>query len=104
EGPIPGAIGPNGAEKTTLVQLITGLLRPASGQVQIDGEDVTGSRPWVIAHDGVARTFQIVRPFRGLTDRENVAIGAMHGNERDLTVRDSLATADELLELVGIAK
>jgi len=104
EGQILGVIGPNGAGKSTLVNLITGLLRPTSGQVLIDGEDVTGSRPWVIAHDRVARTFQIVKPFRGLTVRENVAIGAMHGNERDLTVRDSLATADELLELVGIAK
>ena len=99
EGQILGVIGPNGAGKSTLVNLITGLLRPTSGQVLIDGEDVTGSRPWVIAHDRVARTFQIVKPFRGLTVRENVAIGAMHGNERDLTVRDSLATADELLEL-----
>jgi branched-chain amino acid transport system ATP-binding protein len=102
-GQILGIIGPNGAGKSTLINLITGQLRPTSGQVLIDGKDVTGARPWVIAHDHVARTFQIVKPFRGLTVRENVAIGAMHGNECDRTVRDALATADELLILVGIA-
>jgi branched-chain amino acid transport system ATP-binding protein len=104
EGQILGVIGPNGAGKSTLVNLITGMARPTSGQILIDGQDVTGQRPWAIAHDHVARTFQIVKPFRGLTVRENVAIGAMHGNERDLSVRDSLATADGLLDLVGIAK
>ena len=103
DGEILGVIGPNGAGKTTLINLITGQLRPSAGQVLIGGSDVTGRRPWVIAHDGVARTFQIVKPFRGLTVRENVAIGAMHGNKHDRTVRAALATADGLLELVGIA-
>jgi branched-chain amino acid transport system ATP-binding protein len=104
EGQILGIIGPNGAGKSTLINLITGHLRPTSGQVLIHGDDVSGSRPWVIAHDRVARTFQIVKPFRGLTVRENVAIGAMHGSERDRSVRDALATADRVLELVGIAQ
>ena len=104
EGQILGIIGPNGAGKSTLINLITGHLRPTSGQVLIHGDDVTGSRPWVIAHDRVARTFQIVKPFRGLTVRENVAIGAMHGSERDRSVRDALATADRVLDLVGIAQ
>ena len=102
EGEILGVIGPNGAGKSTLINLITGYARPTSGRVVIGGKDVTGLRPWVIAHGRVARTFQIVKPFRGLTVRENVAIGAMHGNESDRSVRDALATADELLELVGI--
>jgi len=103
EGEIVGVIGPNGAGKTTLVNLITGQLRPSEGQVMIDGRDVTGQRPWAIAHDCVARTFQIVKPFRGLTVRENVATGAMHGSRRDRTVREAMATADRLLELVGIS-
>lgn len=103
EGEILGIIGPNGAGKSTLINLVTGRLRPTSGQVLIRGKDVTGMRPWAIAHDQVARTFQIVKPFRGLTVRENVAIGAMHGNLRDSTVHEALATADELLDLVGIA-
>jgi branched-chain amino acid transport system ATP-binding protein len=103
-GEILGMIGPNGAGKSTLVNLITGHLRPTSGSVLIGGHEVTGLRPWAIAHHGVARTFQIVKPFRGLTVRENVAIGAMHGNQRDPTVRDALSTADEVLALVGISK
>ncbi|HKW70739.1 MAG TPA: ABC transporter ATP-binding protein [Candidatus Dormibacteraeota bacterium] len=104
QGEILGVIGPNGAGKSTLINVMTGYTRPTSGRVAIGGRDVTGLRPWVIAHDRVARTFQIVKPFRGLTVRENVAIGAMHGNERDRSVRDALATADQLLELVGIAE
>jgi len=103
EGQILGIIGPNGAGKSTLINLITGQLRPTGGSVMIDGKDVTGLRPWAIAHSKVARTFQIVKPFRGLTVRENVAIGAMHGNDPDPTVQDALATADELLAVVGIA-
>jgi branched-chain amino acid transport system ATP-binding protein len=104
EGEILGVIGPNGAGKSTLINLITGHLRPTSGSVLVGSKDVTGLRPWVIAHSRVARTFQIVKPFRGLTVRENVAIGAMHGNDADPSVQDALATADELLELVGIAR
>lgn len=103
-GRILGIIGPNGAGKSTLIDIITGHLRPTHGRVLVDGRDLTGARPWVIAHAGVARTFQIVKPFRGLTVRENVAIGAMHGNEHDLSVMDARSTADQVLELVGIAQ
>jgi branched-chain amino acid transport system ATP-binding protein len=103
EGEIVGIIGPNGAGKTTLINLITGHLRPSGGRVLIGGRDVTGRPPWAINHCRIARTFQIVKPFRGLTVRENVAVGAMHGSNPDRTVADALATADQLLELVGIA-
>lgn len=101
-GQILGVIGPNGAGKSTLIDLITGHLRPSSGRILVDGKDLTGKHPWTIARHRVARTFQIVKPFRGLTVRENVAIAAMHGNEHDLTVVEALATADSMLEVVGI--
>src|SRR6185312_17273144 len=69
-GTILGVIGPNGAGKSTLINLITGHLRPSAGTVLVDGVEVTGAAPWRIAHAGVARTFQIVKPFRGMTVRE----------------------------------
>ncbi len=101
-GSILGIIGPNGAGKSTLINLITGHVRPSGGRILVQGRDVTGRRPWTIAHAEVARTFQIVKPFRGLTVRENVAIAAMHGNSRDRTVLDALATAETTLAVVGI--
>src|ERR1700738_1585132 len=69
-------IGPNGAGKTTCFNLIAGALKPSSGSVFLDGEDITGRAPERIAVRGLARTFQIVRPMRGMTVLENVMMGA----------------------------
>ena len=98
-GTILGVIGPNGAGKSTLINVITGHLRPTAGTVLIDGTDLTGAPPWRIAHAGVARTFQIVKPFRGLTVRENVAISAMYGHARAATKRSAFERADGVLDL-----
>jgi branched-chain amino acid transport system ATP-binding protein len=98
-----GVIGPNGAGKSTLVNLITGHLKPTAGRVVIDGRDVTGAKPWVIAKARVARTFQIVKPFRDLTVRENVAIGSMFGPTRARSTREAISRAGEVLERVGLA-
>jgi branched-chain amino acid transport system ATP-binding protein len=103
EGTVLGVIGPNGAGKSTLINLITGHLKPSSGRVRIDGRDVTGARPWVIAEAQVARTFQIVKPFRDLSVRENVAIGSMFGPSRAGSTREAIALAGEVLERVGLA-
>jgi branched-chain amino acid transport system ATP-binding protein len=102
QGTVIGVIGPNGAGKSTLINLITGHLKPTRGTVAIDGRDVTGQRPWTIAKAGVARTFQIVKPFRELTVRENVAIGSMFGPERARSVREARELADTVLERVGL--
>ncbi len=102
EGKVLGVIGPNGAGKSTLINLITGQLKPTGGRVNIDGRDVTGARPWMIAEARVARTFQIVKPFRDLTVRENVAIGSMFGPERAGSTKEALAGADVILERVGL--
>ena len=99
-----GIIGPNGAGKSTFVNLVTGHLRPSSGRILIDGKDLTRARPWTIAHARVARTFQIVKPFRGLTVRENVAIGALYGTGGATVTRHALRTADEVLERVGLTE
>jgi branched-chain amino acid transport system ATP-binding protein len=103
EGTVLGVIGPNGAGKSTLINLITGHLKPSQGRVMIDGRDVTGRRPWTVAKERVARTFQIVKPFRNLTVRENVAIGAMYGPERARSAREAIEQAQEALERVGLA-
>ena len=102
-GTVLGIIGPNGAGKSTLINLVTGHLKPTAGSVCVDGRDVTGQRPWVIARAGVARTFQIVKPFRELTVRDNVAIGAMYGPDGADSVKDAQRRADDVLERVGLA-
>jgi branched-chain amino acid transport system ATP-binding protein len=104
EAEVLGVIGPNGAGKSTLINLITGHVKPTSGRVVIGGRDVTGARPWAIADAEVARTFQIVKPFRELNVRENVAIGAMFGPSRAGSTREASARADEVLERVGLAE
>ena len=102
EGSVLGVIGPNGAGKSTLINLITGHVKPSEGSVLVDGQDVTGERPWTIARSRVARTFQVVKPFRDLSVRENVAIGGMFGPERASSARKAIAQADDALERVDL--
>ncbi len=73
-GRMTGLIGPNGAGKTTLFNMIAGELPPTAGQVLLDGQDVTGLRPDALFARGLARTFQIPRPFRRMTVLENVML------------------------------
>ena len=102
QGTVLGVIGPNGAGKSTLINLITGHLKPTAGHVAVEGRDVTGQKPWVVAGARVARTFQVVKPFRNLTVRENAAIGAMYGPERARSARAAMDQADEALGRVGL--
>lgn len=104
EGQVLGVIGPNGAGKSTFINLVTGHIKPTSGQVLIQGKDMTGARPWTIAHAGVSRTFQIVKPFRGMTVRENVAVGILYGREGANRMSQALEEADEVLAEVGLAE
>ncbi len=84
QGRITGLIGPNGAGKTTLFAVISGFLKPSDGAVRYGGEDVTGEPPHRLARRDVARTFQIVQPFAGLTVRDNIRVGAhLHQPARD---------------------
>jgi len=76
QGRITALIGPNGAGKTTLFALISGFLRPSTGAIRYDGADVMGEPPHRLARRGIARTFQIVQPFAGLTVRDNILVGA----------------------------
>jgi branched-chain amino acid transport system ATP-binding protein len=82
-GRLLGVIGPNGAGKSTMINLLTGHIRPTTGRVFVDGEDMTAARPWRLAHAGIARTFQIVKPFRGMTVADNVAVAALFSRRGD---------------------
>ena len=100
EGGITGVIGPNGAGKTTLFAMIAGFVAPTGGRVAFRGADITGQPAHWRARRGMARTFQIVQPFAGLTVHENIAVGAhLHHRSR----ADALARAAAVAEQVGLA-
>ena len=80
-GEIVGVIGPNGAGKTTLFNLITGIYTPTEGRICLEGEDITGKKPYRIAEMGISRTFQNIRLFKKLTVMDNVIIG-MHSRTK----------------------
>jgi ABC-type branched-subunit amino acid transport system ATPase component len=98
-GRITALIGPNGAGKTTLFALISGFLPPSEGRILLDGADITGEKPHRLARRGIARTFQIVQPFAGLTVRENIAVGA-HLSRPDRA--EALAAAGEVARMIGL--
>ena len=75
KGEIIGLIGPNGAGKTTLFNLITGFLKPDSGKIHFKGKNITKLKPHKIANMGLVRTFQLIKPFKGMLAIENVAVG-----------------------------
>jgi branched-chain amino acid transport system permease protein len=103
EGELVGLVGPNGSGKTTLVNLLSGTFRPSSGRILVDGVDVGRLPAHRIAHVGVARTYQIPRPFRSMTVRDNVAMAIMFGR-RARSLADARHDADEHLALVGLAE
>ncbi|HZP79162.1 MAG TPA: ABC transporter ATP-binding protein [Pseudolabrys sp.] len=99
-GRITALIGPNGAGKTTLFSIISGFQRPEQGRVRHRGDDITGQQPFALAHRGIARTFQIVQPFAGLTVHENIAVGA-HRSRRSRA--DALQAAADVARAVGLS-
>ena len=101
KGEAIGIVGPNGSGKTTLYNLINGVYIPDEGKIYFDGKDITNLPTHARAPLGMARTFQIPRPFGGATTRENVAVGAMFGYAK-ASVDEALEIADEYLKLVGI--
>jgi len=102
EGEILGLIGPNGSGKTTLFNCISGALPPTAGTIVYRGERITGLTPDRICHKGIARTFQIPRPFRKLSILENVAVAAHYGSSRPQSEPEARERAREVLTLVGL--
>jgi len=101
-GEIVGLIGPNGAGKTTLFNLITGTYRPNTGNVLFEGADVTRLQPDARCRLGIARTFQLVRPFPNLTVLDNVTVGSVYGRQPARSRRAGEASARESLALIGL--
>lgn len=101
KGEIVGLIGPNGSGKTTLFNVISGFYAPDAGQITLNGQSIAGRQPYEIAHLGIGRTFQIVRPFSGLSVLDNVKIGVLYGRS-GIPQRQAEARAMELLEFAGL--
>jgi branched-chain amino acid transport system ATP-binding protein len=100
EGEILGLIGPNGAGKTTVFNLVTGFVRPSRGSIRLLGRSVVGLKPHAVADRGIARTFQIVKPFPGLSVKENVTLAAFL-RHRARPAAESAAM--RVLERLGLA-
>ena len=101
-GSITGLIGPNGSGKTTVLNLVTGELRPDAGTILFEGVDIFGWPAFRICRARVARTFQLVRVLRFMTIRENVMLGRMFGSE-PVAPAAAAREAEVLLERVGLA-
>lgn len=95
-----GIVGPNGAGKTTLLNVLTGATHPSAGTIHFNGEDITKLRPERRCRKGVARAFQIPRPFGGMTVLENVLVGATYG--AGLRRAAAYDRCTEVLELCGL--
>ena len=101
-GEILGLIGPNGSGKSTTFNLIAGALAPSAGSIRLLGREIAGEPASRIAHHGVARTFQIPRPFRRLSIVENVALAAYYGQRERPSREAAFAQAREALALVNL--
>jgi branched-chain amino acid transport system ATP-binding protein len=103
EGAIFGLMGANGAGKTTIFSMIAGNERPTAGSIRFGGRPIEGLRPWRISQLGIARTFQIVRPFPGISVRDNVALAVLYGARREASPEVARREADGILDEVGLS-
>jgi len=102
EGEILGLIGPNGSGKTTLFNLITGAFKPDSGQVRFRGENITGLKPHQVCQMGIARIFQLVKPFAQMTALQNVMVGRLYGRNPARSLKQATIESRETLDFVGL--
>ena len=103
-GEIVGLMGANGAGKTTAFSLIAGTQRPSDGEIWFDGRRIDGQPAYAAARMGIARTFQIVRPFGGLRVIDNLVVAALYGHARERSRGVAEDRAREILSEVGLAR
>ncbi len=103
-GEIVGVIGPNGAGKTTLFALLSGFLTPSHGEIEFLETPISGMRPDRICHLGIARTFQVVRPFLEMTVFENVKAAAVFGKSNRRSAAETHREVGEILESTGLSR
>lgn len=113
---VTALIGPNGAGKTTLFNQIAGVYKPESGKIYLDGEDITGLKPYQICEKGITRTYQVIKLFSGMSVLDNVMVGmhsklkrnfwqdVFHSKKMRVTEKAALEKAHALLNLVGLEK
>jgi branched-chain amino acid transport system ATP-binding protein len=102
EGEILGIIGPNASGKTTVLNLLTGFLKPNTGKITFRGEDITGLPRYVICQKGIARTFQLCKPFLDFTSLQNVMVGRVYGQEPCENMQVAAFESEEILDKVGL--
>jgi branched-chain amino acid transport system ATP-binding protein len=104
EGEILGLIGPNGSGKTTLFNVVSGFYKCDEGVVNFEGQDITNLKCHRVCQSGIARTFQIVRPFSQLTTLRNVMVGRAYGKSPARSLEQARTEAQEILQYVGLGK
>jgi branched-chain amino acid transport system ATP-binding protein len=103
EGEILGLIGPNGSGKTTTLNLITGFVIPDKGTVTFQGENVTGLPRYRVCQKGIARTFQLIKPFLDFTALQNVMVGRAYGQHPSKNLDTAKDESMQILEKLGLA-
>lgn len=102
EGETIGLIGPNGSGKTTTLNLLTGFLKPNAGAILFRGKDIAGLPRAKICPQGIARTFQLIKPFLEFTALQNVMVGRMYGRKPDKSIKAAAEASRQILDQVGL--
>jgi branched-chain amino acid transport system ATP-binding protein len=102
QGEVLGLIGPNGAGKSTLFDIITGISKPDAGRIRFNNRDITGIAPYKVCQNGIARTFQLVKPFSRLTPMENVMVGRAYGGQPAGSIKQARVESAQILSFTGL--